>query len=280
MTNVSPIDSADIMPLLRTVVTAASTGDHSHWCLKTAHHLRSLLNASALIVLDVAVRDGKPRITDFLDDGLANHPARPEVLGALNDPELLDPFLRRALRRPFRSGPTVLSSSDLPVAELRERCVFSSFDNPWIADSLISVAPLELPRRSRRFSAIIFFRIAPRPAFTEREKNILLFSHPVLADICAARFRRRPEHAAALSPRLRETLRHLSAGANERVIARKMNLSYHTVHDYVKALHSHFGVSSREDLIARWSPEPCAQNKPNKQYRERKRVPQLAGAKK
>jgi len=26
----------------------------------------------------------------------------------------------------------------------------------------------------------------------------------------------------------------------------------HTVHDYVKALHSHFGVSSRTELLARW----------------------------
>jgi len=31
-----------------------------------------------------------------------------------------------------------------------------------------------------------------------------------------------------------------------------MSLSVHTVHDYVKALHSHFGVSSRTELLARW----------------------------
>jgi DNA-binding CsgD family transcriptional regulator len=29
-----------------------------------------------------------------------------------------------------------------------------------------------------------------------------------------------------------------------------MGLSRHTVHDYVKALHRHFGVSSRGELLA------------------------------
>jgi DNA-binding CsgD family transcriptional regulator len=31
-----------------------------------------------------------------------------------------------------------------------------------------------------------------------------------------------------------------------------MAISAHTVHDYVKALYVHFGVSSRGELLARW----------------------------
>ena len=58
--------------------------------------------------------------------------------------------------------------------------------------------------------------------------------------------------ASALSPRLRQTLDFLLAGDTERQVALKMNISAHTVHDYVKALYIHFGVSSRGELLSRW----------------------------
>ena len=38
---------------------------------------------------------------------------------------------------------------------------------------------------------------------------------------------------------------------SEKQIARKMDLSCHTVHDYVKALHKRFDVSSRAELMAK-----------------------------
>jgi len=62
----------------------------------------------------------------------------------------------------------------------------------------------------------------------------------------------RLNRATALPPRLRETLEYLLGGDTERQVALKMSLSVHTVHDYVKALHSHFGVSSRTELLAKW----------------------------
>jgi DNA-binding CsgD family transcriptional regulator len=56
----------------------------------------------------------------------------------------------------------------------------------------------------------------------------------------------------SLSPRERETLKHLLAGLGEKQIAARMGLRYNTVHHYVKALHRHFGVSTRAELLARW----------------------------
>jgi DNA-binding CsgD family transcriptional regulator len=58
--------------------------------------------------------------------------------------------------------------------------------------------------------------------------------------------------SADLTPRLRETLEYLLNGDSERHTALKMSLSVHTVHDYVKLLYAHFGVSSRTALLARW----------------------------
>lgn len=53
-----------------------------------------------------------------------------------------------------------------------------------------------------------------------------------------------------LPPRLTQTLDALASGLSEKQVARKLRLSRHTVHDYVKELHRRFDVSSRGELLA------------------------------
>lgn len=53
-----------------------------------------------------------------------------------------------------------------------------------------------------------------------------------------------------LAPRLRETLSALARGLSEKEVAAELAISRHTVHEYVKSLHRHFGVSSRSELLA------------------------------
>jgi len=55
-----------------------------------------------------------------------------------------------------------------------------------------------------------------------------------------------------LAPRLRQTLEALLTGDSEKQIARRLAISPHTVHVYVKTLYRRFGVSSRAELLARW----------------------------
>lgn len=61
----------------------------------------------------------------------------------------------------------------------------------------------------------------------------------------------RDEQGPQLSPRLRQTLSLLAGGLSEKQIALRLGISAHTVHDYVKALHRHFGVSCRSELLLR-----------------------------
>jgi DNA-binding NarL/FixJ family response regulator len=56
----------------------------------------------------------------------------------------------------------------------------------------------------------------------------------------------------ALAPRLKQTLEYLLTGDSEKQIARKLALSQHTVHVYVKNLYRKFQVSSRGELLAKW----------------------------
>ena len=60
-----------------------------------------------------------------------------------------------------------------------------------------------------------------------------------------------PGPAGELSPRQEQTLKHLLDGDSEKQVARKLGLSQHTVHGYVKALYRRYGVSSRAELLAK-----------------------------
>ena len=60
------------------------------------------------------------------------------------------------------------------------------------------------------------------------------------------------DRADQLSPRLRETLDCLLDGATEKQIAKKLELSPHTVHGYVKLIYRHFKVKSRAQLLSQW----------------------------
>jgi DNA-binding NarL/FixJ family response regulator len=64
-----------------------------------------------------------------------------------------------------------------------------------------------------------------------------------------------PKHLN-LSPRMKQTLEHLLHGYSEKQIARKLGLSPHTVHVYVKAIYRGFQVNSRGELLARFVQMP------------------------
>jgi DNA-binding NarL/FixJ family response regulator len=60
------------------------------------------------------------------------------------------------------------------------------------------------------------------------------------------------DFATDLPPRMQETLDALLLGDSEKQIARKMQISQHTVHAYVKELYRRFEVCSRGELLSRF----------------------------
>jgi DNA-binding NarL/FixJ family response regulator len=59
--------------------------------------------------------------------------------------------------------------------------------------------------------------------------------------------------AVRLAPRVRQTLEVLLDGASNKEIAVRLDLSTHTVRQYVKVIFKAHGVTSRAELIARSS---------------------------
>jgi DNA-binding NarL/FixJ family response regulator len=62
------------------------------------------------------------------------------------------------------------------------------------------------------------------------------------------------EKTLNLSPRQRQVLSYLLAGDSLKEIAQKLEISAHTVGDYVKQIYKHFAVSSRAQLAAIFLP--------------------------
>lgn len=87
--------------------------------------------------------------------------------------------------------------------------------------------------------------------FTDVDHRLLRLLHIELARFWRADvLEQTRDPARSLAPRLKQTLELLCDGKSEKEIAFKLGISPHTVHNYVKALHQRFNVSSRGELIA------------------------------
>jgi DNA-binding CsgD family transcriptional regulator len=88
--------------------------------------------------------------------------------------------------------------------------------------------------------------------FDERDRRLMTLLNLELARLLGYRLARLGEPSVSdLPPRQRDVLMCLMNGDSEKQAALKLDLSQHTVHDYVKMLHARFGVCSRGELLAR-----------------------------
>jgi DNA-binding CsgD family transcriptional regulator len=117
-------------------------------------------------------------------------------------------------------------------------------------DDLIVTAKL-LPHR--RISTLSMHRHAGRQRFTERDRDIV---HLVTSEVpwLHSRGHNVPATNATLrlSARLRSVLLLLLSGDSRKQIATRLEISEHTLSDYIKAIHRHYKVNSRNELVARF----------------------------
>lgn len=88
------------------------------------------------------------------------------------------------------------------------------------------------------------------PPFTPTEHKLVRMFHVELGRLWRRDILERAQDPTTeLAPRLLQTLEALISGLAEKEVAQRLELSRHTVHNYVKALHARFEVSSRSELI-------------------------------
>ena len=91
-----------------------------------------------------------------------------------------------------------------------------------------------------------------RRRFADHDRSVLDLLHAEFAWVYGPELPPLSPTGVPLSPRQRQTLQLLLAGNSEKEIGRELGLSKNRVHHHVKAIHRHFGVSSRSELLARW----------------------------
>jgi DNA-binding CsgD family transcriptional regulator len=99
----------------------------------------------------------------------------------------------------------------------------------------------------------LFWRATGRPNFNEREKAILGQAYDQITPLVGGPLARFTEPSPSdLPPRPRLVLKCLLEGDSDKQIAARLRISPYTVHQYVKSVYNHFGVTSRAELLARW----------------------------
>jgi DNA-binding CsgD family transcriptional regulator len=112
---------------------------------------------------------------------------------------------------------------------------------------------------------------------------IRLISHRLYLRYAHGYFDPTGDVVSTLSQRQRDTLNHLLDGLNEPEIAKKMCVSTHTVHTYIKTLYRHFDVTSRAQLLSPFierlpvHTEPLVRHNGHNHRPEAKSPPQRSG---
>lgn len=263
----------DTVALLRLMGVLGSVRNDPHnWRLELLMGLNNLLPATASIALALKglAPDKTPAIVSLVDAGFKSDAQRQACLHEFNTAPLADPLSRLVLEKFLEQTLETLTSRRADVVDAPT----------WMADRHVQIyrkptgmgdCMLSLHRSAERGSAygLVVFRAAITPpgegevnpgtdvlaagAFGTRERLLLDTLHRGLDWLYRAEeATRKLNPGSTLRPRLRETLELILSGDTERQVAEKMTLSVHTVHDYVKSLYIHFGVSSRTELLSRW----------------------------
>ena len=106
--------------------------------------------------------------------------------------------------------------------------------------------------RSQTIDGICLIRPHDASPFDGRGRKLLRLFHREICRLLGTKLADTTgPSVASLSTRLRQVLACLLEGNSEKQVATRLGISRHTVHEYVKRLHRHFGVASRGELLSR-----------------------------
>jgi DNA-binding CsgD family transcriptional regulator len=255
----------DVRAVFRLINEIRELGaDPQKWRPHMVRELRGLLGASIVVSSEIHFRKITAGVTDLqptpegaaaVNDRTPSEPMRVIDIGWVSDPE--GQISRIHTERDDTSPDTFWLTAD-PELGAAEDSSSKGGD----------VVPVKPARKVYGGTAFILSQITlphvgavdqlglhrewgDRP-FTPAEHRIVRIFHVELARLWKRDvLRRAGEPGSDLPPRLNQTLTELLNGASEKQIAVKLKLSPHTIHNYVKALHHRFGVSSRGELLAK-----------------------------
>ena len=155
--------------------------------------------------------------------------------------------------------------SYLLVVRRRAARVSATSVTPSAAADIVPIKPIKRLREGREFvlsqyalphvgavDQLGLHRYDLARPFTPSQAKLIRLFHVELGRLWKQdALKRAADPAHDLPPRLSQTLDGVLRGDSEKQIAFALGLSQHTVHNYIRALHTRFSVSSRAELIAK-----------------------------
>jgi DNA-binding CsgD family transcriptional regulator len=263
------LESKDVAGLLHLMAELGGVrNDPRRWRIEALTGVTRMLPAAAGAAMIVRLNrddpEGVPTVVSVFDYGFKVAGEREAFLTEFNEAPFRDPLSKRLLHKVIESDRRTITCLRREMVEDAEWYTSANVEgsrrSSRVDDCVMSVhrfvggGEATAGTEGPLFTVLMAFRNWGDPArFTPRERQVLDSLHEGLEWFYRSEETlQRVTRATALSPRLRQTLDFLLSGDTERQVAARMSISIHTVHDYVKALYVHFGVSSRGELTARW----------------------------
>ncbi|MCA9186986.1 MAG: LuxR C-terminal-related transcriptional regulator [Pirellulaceae bacterium] len=251
----SRLKSRDIRAVYRLLGDIRSVGNQpDRWPLFALDGIRHLLDAQ--FAAGILAPLPEPGIPD---------PIVPEVhlLVGLEDQDIIDKHFKLLSSGQMVMGPYYEKRYAMPLrfATLRRQDVIS--DEEFYADPVNRSRFLDLgvdqflhsefvALSLGKIVVLFVLRAIGEPPFDRREQRMLKLFHLEMARMWKADLAVPDDYQVReLSPRQKQVLWMLCSGESEKRISDRLDISPHTVHDYVKALYKHFDVSGRSELLVK-----------------------------
>jgi DNA-binding CsgD family transcriptional regulator len=255
------LQGGDVRALLRLVGEVRELGDSPQaWRAHLAAELSRLCSARAVVSNELYVRTPASRAEqEAINAGSCEAAAKPVVVAdaGVHDSDR-DRFYSEVIWYDHRADHTLQGL--LPLygkTFVRSRAELCR-DADWYGSELANagfrsqdcddfiMSMCAVPEASA-ISLVELFRPWGDSPFGERERLLVHLVHEELAvDFSAAE-----RDAPRLAPRLKQVLALLCQGLSEKQVAVELEVSPHTVHDYVKQLYRAHRVGTRGELLAR-----------------------------
>jgi DNA-binding CsgD family transcriptional regulator len=228
-------------------------GDPDGWAPVLAEGMRTLIDAPLVLIGKVFLTGVRPRLVFLADRGWATSAHRAAwqrrfvVEEDYDGLETYHRFLAIPARLKTRSRGQLIAD-----AEWYRSFEFNEVQRPIGIDDLVASAGLtDADPSGPVLFSFVGFRPPGDPPIPARQRRLVRLFHAELTRHLGRSIVLDPaDPFAGLQPRLRRTLDSLLEGDGEKQVAARLGLSRNTVHEYVKALHRHFDVSSRAELMA------------------------------
>lgn len=149
-------------------------------------------------------------------------------------------------------GPALTRADVVRAADWYRSPYYREYHAPGGGDAML-YCNVRLPSEPERLSGLVLLRPVGELDYAPRVRTVVAELHRAVAPLVGGPLARLEEPSpAALSPLARRVLRCLLEGDSDKQAAARLGLTRHTVNQYAKVIHRHFGVHSRAELLARW----------------------------